>query len=599
MADNSDDFKKKVRAIGKLPDGVAMRECYGTSNSAKFVTGGFLCGIPNIDSVEKSAGALCVFSKIQLSPSSELHTAIVIHRSFGSLIERMEAMVAKSGEFFADKNNNCALFLASDENVYVYNKAKVTFELTSDVLKTIGPGFEPDALYWGVYGDQGDAVGGPVAQLSKLVGQDRFVEIDVTASPSGGTPPAEADRGLNNISTQFYSDLSRAQMCLRKGMFERFAAALLSKRFVVVTGLAGSGKTKLAQAFAKWITPDPGLIDAADLTKGKKHNACYTLVAVGADWTGNENILGYPNGLKDSEYVTKPALDLILHASMHRDEPHFLILDEMNLSHVERYFADILSVIESDERIQLYRNTDRSANGVAVPFELELPKNLFIIGTVNVDETTYMFSPKVLDRANVIEFRMEAAELGAFLTDPAKPDLDKLDGRGSSAFGKAFVEAAVSRTKIPHEAKVSFDSEMLLFFNVLQVHGAEFGYRVVHEAARFLCFYKTLGVQPNDVTWFSSAFDCIIVQKFLPKLHGSRSKLGPLLKSLWFLTARSVEARGENPLTAANESARLTDSAAEPSTNVNADAVYPLAAEKIGRMWRLLRDNGFASFAEA
>ena len=66
----------------------------------------------------------------------------------------------------------------------------------------------------------------------------------------------------------------------------------------------------------------------------------------------------------------------------------------MNLSHVERYFADFLSAIESYEEIPLYGNNE----------SLNLPDNLFTIGTVNVDETTYMFSPKVLDRANTIEF---------------------------------------------------------------------------------------------------------------------------------------------------------------------------------------------------
>lgn len=74
----------------------------------------------------------------------------------------------------------------------------------------------------------------------------------------------------------------------------------------------------------------------------------------------------------------------------------------MNLSHVERYFSDFLSAMESDEPIPLHKAIE---DDVDVPNELKLPENVFIIGTVNVDETTYMFSPKVLDRANVLEFK--------------------------------------------------------------------------------------------------------------------------------------------------------------------------------------------------
>ena len=369
----------------------------------------------------------------------------------------------------------------------------------------------------------------------------------------------------------------------------RLCASLLSKRFLILTGLAGSGKTKLAQAFAHWVTPPSNV------------SKCYALVAVGADWTGNENILGYPNGLEKASYITKPALDLIIHANTHQDIPHFLILDEMNLSHVERYFADILSAIESEENIHLHGDLERTANGAPVPAEIALPKNLFIIGTVNVDETTYMFSPKVLDRANVIEFRMDADDLEGFLATVAKPDLSKLDGEGHKAgFGVSFVAAASSLVEVPVSVKAAYEAEMLLFFKALQRHGSEFGYRTAYEASRFVHFFNLLGnYADGDAEWFQKAFDCVVFQKFLPKLHGSRAKLGPLLKALWFLCVSDGAARSGDLLKAADEASRSTDKNAEPSSEIPAGAPYPLSAEKIGRMWRLLRDNGFASFAEA
>lgn len=370
----------------------------------------------------------------------------------------------------------------------------------------------------------------------------------------------------------------------KRELLLRMSSCLLSKRFLIATGLAGSGKTKLAQAFARWVSSSA---------------ECYQVVAVGADWTGSENVLGYPDGLDKEGYVTKPALELILHAKGFPDIPHFLILDEMNLSHVERYFSDILSSIESEEVIHLYTGGVRQANGKEIPGSIDLPKNLFLVGTVNVDETTYMFSPKVLDRANVIEFRMEADDLESFLISTAKPELKNLDGKGVG-FGIEFVAAAKGSVVVPPDVKPAYEAELLLFFKVLQTHGAEFGYRTAYEAGRFIYFYKLLGAESaGDVTLFKDAFDSVIVQKLLPKLHGSRAKLGPVLKKLWFLCVTDTAARGDDPLKAADDAARSTDKKSEPVLDIPDGAPYRLSAEKIARMWRLLMDNGFASFAEA
>jgi hypothetical protein len=499
---------------------------------------------------------------------------------------------------------------------------------------------------------------------------------------------------LSEIVKRFKEDADAAELRIHPEEAHRFFASLLSKRFLIATGLAGSGKTKLAQAFAAWLTPMTVSIDpftpkalinserttyyvnssdkisvefwnslseseaikvvlpreminewadyieaknisqetpARDIREAVKKNSkysdqlhsfethlkaaafallscrkttnlakCYEIIPVGADWSGNENILGYANGLDEKSYVSKPALDLMMRAKNHPTVPHILILDEMNLSHVERYFADVLSVIESEEKIHLHRDAERLSDGVHVPNEIGLPKNLFIIGTVNVDETTYMFSPKVLDRASVIEFRMDADDLEAFLGNPSKPDLTNIGGKGAS-FGKSFVEGASFKVpKFGDPLKSQYEAEMILFFKTLRSNGAEFGYRVAHEVARFAYFYKILGGHiDTDPLWFPAAFDCVVAQKFLPKLHGSRSKLGPLLKKLWFLCVTDATDRGTDVLAAAEAAARSTEKKAEPSVLVPNGAPYPLSAEKIGRMWRLLNDNGFTSFAEA
>jgi hypothetical protein len=499
---------------------------------------------------------------------------------------------------------------------------------------------------------------------------------------------------LKKMVEQFFIDSQNANFHIKRTDAHRFIASLLSKRFLIATGLAGSGKTKLAQAFASWLTPNA--ISADPFTPGAKINSDrttyfvkvsnsefiefwnsddeqnatkvglprrlieewatyidankvpastpareireavkvsskysdqlhsfethlkaaalalieargsmkdtrrYEVVSVGADWTGNENILGYPNGLDPSSYISKPTLDLILQAELNPTEPYFLILDEMNLSHVERYFADVLSAIESGERINLHRDETRRADGKMVPKSVGLPKNLFIIGTVNIDETTYMFSPKVLDRANVIEFRITEEDLASFLCAPISPNLPLMTGKGTT-FGKEFVKAADGTLPtFVDPLKSNFEHEMLLFFHVLESSGAEFGYRVAHEAARFVEAYKLLGNHEDaDTVWFESAFDLIVAQKFLPKLHGSRAKLGPLLKKLWFLSVNAEAKSAEGLREALDAAGRSTEKQHEPSQIIPASAPFKVSAEKISRMWRLLNDNGFASFAEA
>ena len=146
------------------------------------------------------------------------------------------------------------------------------------------------------------------------------------------------------------------------------------------------------------------------------------------------------NALKPEDYIIPEnrALQLIIDANKeeNQNKPYFLILDEMNLSHVERYFADFLSVMESKDKFKLH--SDKVNEKSKVPYELDWPKNLFVVGTVNIDETTYMFSPKVLDRANTIEFRLSDDDLRTFIDSDVSLDMDVLKGVGEN-MGESFV----------------------------------------------------------------------------------------------------------------------------------------------------------------
>ncbi|MBK6772716.1 MAG: hypothetical protein IPG78_11465 [Ignavibacteria bacterium] len=215
---------------------------------------------------------------------------------------------------------------------------------------------------------------------------------------------------------------------------------------------------------------------------------------------------------------------MIINAIANPNKPYFLILDEMNLSHVERYFADFLSVMETNKNISLHSCENNKNN---VPKEIEIPKNLFIVGTVNIDETTYMFSPKVLDRANVIEFRVTENEMGDYLESYSKLDLNNLKSVGVG-MAEAFVKIAKEQDLVPNdETKSKLNSELINFFKELKKTGAEFGYRSASEIMRFAAVVNRIASE-----WKAEEIiDAAIMQKLLPKVHGSRKKLEPVLKN--------------------------------------------------------------------
>ncbi|MFP8489650.1 McrB family protein [Gracilimonas sp. Q87] len=378
-----------------------------------------------------------------------------------------------------------------------------------------------------------------------------------------GPEPKQALFNLDLLKTT----LNNSHLIYTQSTASRFVSALLTKPFLILTGLSGSGKTKLAQAFAKWI-----------IEEEKQLN----LVPVGADWTNREPLLGYPNALEKEQYVLPESgvLQLILNAQKDPSRPYFLILDEMNLSHVERYFADFLSAIESNEHINLHSGEESwAANEYQVPPTLTIPKNFFIIGTVNIDETTYMFSPKVLDRANVIEFRVSRDEMKSFLGTPANVDLSELEGKGSS-MAKDFVKIATNPTA-EFTDKSSLSNELIQFFENLSEVGAEFGYRTAYEINRFASLAEHMAKD-----WgFEQIMDAAISQKLLPKLHGSRRKLESVLFKLGQLCIKEGDAE---------ELLKKSDSI-DWENNVK----YPISLEKIVRMHKGLLENGFTSFAEA
>lgn len=252
----------------------------------------------------------------------------------------------------------------------------------------------------------------------------------------------------------------------------------------------------------------------------------YLIVPVGSNWTDSRHIIGYLNAIT-GKYTRTPALDLMIEANRNPWNPYMLILDEMNLSHVERYFSDIISCMESGEPLILSSDDPNE-----VPRELNLGDNLFIIGTVNMDETTYAFSPKVLDRANVIEFEPASINdiraMSSYSLDPSK-DVEFLQDcmKGTECRNMSFKEImdllAGSNTKMVED----FVSDLDEIQKIMQRMKLPFGFRTIEEVSRFM-YVAWIYESKSDFQNWKRYMDAQIVQKILPKIHGNSSISVPL-----------------------------------------------------------------------
>lgn len=185
-------------------------------------------------------------------------------------------------------------------------------------------------------------------------------------------------------------------------------------------------------------------------------------------------------------YVSTPFLDFVIQALQQPDLPHVLCLDEMNLAIVEHYFSDFLSAWELQSPIYLHSALDYKI----IPAEFRIPPNLFVIGTVNVDESTHSFSRKVLDRSFVLE-----------LVDV---DYDAYLGRVKTERGSTFV--LLVKTLSEH----------------LRPWYLHPGYRSLDEMVAFIEAYS------KDVPDETKLFDSQITQKVLPKIAGDERILPAL-----------------------------------------------------------------------
>lgn len=256
-----------------------------------------------------------------------------------------------------------------------------------------------------------------------------------------------------------------------------------TKHFVLLSGLSGTGKTKLAELYA----------NAYHQVEKTEDNRFFSLIPVQPDWTDPTGLLGYVNPLRETPtYASTEFLTFLQSAVEKRSIPHFVCLDEMNLARVEYYFAPFLSAMETAQDIVIHQN-DEPVD--AVEPRLPWPDNLYVIGTVNMDETTHAFSDKVLDRAFTIEF-----------WDVDLVSFEKQFAKGNAKYPKQLMKKTMEILR-----KVQ---------QILEPAHQHFGYRAAEEVLRFLWVNKEQG---NGVLNADAALDQAILMKVMPKIRGQDS----------------------------------------------------------------------------
>lgn len=422
------------------------------------------------------------------------------------------------------------------------------------------------------------------------------------------------------IATKTTGKVSLWQFCNDRGyhfdpdLLARYVASISAKPFVILAGVSGTGKSKMAELVAEYysesdknaapaIDVDATISDGDSFVFAPGQSAAYAhqfaLVPVRPDWIDNQAIVGFVNPIT-GKYESTQALDLMLRAKQASEQAngtdttprYFMLLDEMNLARVEHYFSDWLACSESrryqpdgsisQHPIPLHRhatatasliNLDGTATDISVPNTLAIPTNLVVTGTVNVDETTFGFSPKVLDRSMVIEFN----------------DVD-LDGmrHGTAAgtlptyrFPETLPRFSLATTDDFKALPQETHAHLVAINKLLEKAQLHFGYRSAAEISKFMRIYADiLPEDPSDTT-MRRALDGAILQKVLPRIQGNRARLeDSLCALLWYFRDLKIPDSGQDARTVKAE-----DVAALPKS-------YARGIEMLER----LRSFGFVSF---
>ena len=337
-----------------------------------------------------------------------------------------------------------------------------------------------------------------------------------------------------------------------------FIKAFMTKPFVLLAGISGTGKSQIVRKFAQ-------ATDDIDKISGEKERwsihkpSNFEIIQVKPNWHNSLDVVGYKSNINGQHYEFTPFVEFIAKAWIHPNTPFFLCLDEMNLAPVEQYFAEYLSAIES----RSFSDGQYETDPIIKPFDefepsladnminhllkdasddqrtilkerfkkkgLTLPENLIVMGTVNMDETTCSFSRKVLDRAMSIE--MNEVDFSRCLkpSETDNPPIlveknDRIINRPINSVSVIAGNAESDGTILlltEDEAKKVVDY-LVSINNILEGTPFKLGYRACNEALLYVRASKEISEANN---YIDLALDEFTNMKILSRIEGDESKL--------------------------------------------------------------------------
>lgn len=344
-----------------------------------------------------------------------------------------------------------------------------------------------------------------------------------------------------------------------------FLTALRTKPFMLLAGISGTGKSRIVRKLAQAsITEDlQKEYDPKSVEKGfnrwELHKPVnFELVQVKPNWHNSLEVVGYKSNIGGPHYEFTPFIEFVARAWKHQNIPFFLCLDEMNLAPVEQYFAEFLSAIES----RSIENGEYETDPIIKPFVefddmvctqmidhlvgkvdaskvvpdsieaklverfktkgLTLPKNLLVLGTVNMDETTFSFSRKVLDRAMSIV--MNDVDYDKFFTGETENDMAEFD----DATKKLLINRPIRGLEAEDNGAEQVEQYLTAINEVLNDTPFKLGYRAANEAL----LYVSAAHQFDTSIDVNTALDEFTLMKILSRIEGDKRSIGNLLDDL-------------------------------------------------------------------
>ena len=378
--------------------------------------------------------------------------------------------------------------------------------------------------------------------------------------------------------------------------YRPYITAIKSKPFLLLAGISGTGKSRIVRELARACWD----VDSAEYNAHKPKN--FEMVQVKPNWHDSSELIGYVSRIDGVRYVVGPFLKFMVKAIQDPNTPYFLCLDEMNLAPVEQYFAEFLSVVES-------RKVDKDGNVVTDPLvdyssteeykslidqlfcddaerkayltevggkRLTIPQNLIVVGTVNMDETTFSFSRKVLDRAMTIE--MNKVDLMAGLTNRHE-NIGKIEF--ADIIGKAVEGVDV------YAAHQTVCDKAIAYLKSINAALDKTPFKIAYRTRNELLLYVV-----NNLSWktdneledfvIARALDEITCMKILTRIEGDETKVSANFLDNLGNAIKSGLVEIDKDLLQANKSHK-------------GDAYQPISLDKLDEM-KERQKSGYTSF---